>query len=105
MAETLDLSESRQTEVLIVAWVTTGAAILAVGIKLFARAKIIHVIGWDDFLIFLSLVRSVATSSNVTEDSQLTILDIQHHRFVFRALWSGLGIWSTYSSCCRRIWQ
>jgi hypothetical protein len=88
MTETLDLSESRQTEVLIVAWVTTG-----------------DVIGWDDFLIFLSLARSVATSSNVTEGSQLTILDIQHHRFVFRALWSGIGIWSTYSSCCRRMWQ
>jgi hypothetical protein len=55
-AETVDLSESRQTEVLIVAWVMTGAAILTVGIKLFARARIILVIGWDDFLIFLSLV-------------------------------------------------
>jgi hypothetical protein len=57
MAETVDLTESRQMEVLAVAWVRTGAAILTVGIKLFARAKIVHVIGWDDFFIFLSLVR------------------------------------------------
>jgi hypothetical protein len=67
MAESVDLTESRQTEVLVVAWVTTGAAILTVGIKLFARAKIIHVIGWDDFFIFLSLVRFCPTRSAVSE--------------------------------------
>jgi hypothetical protein len=61
MAETVDLSESRQTEVLIVAWVTTGTAILTVAIKLFARAKIIRVIGWDDFFIFTHLRYSASS--------------------------------------------
>jgi hypothetical protein len=59
MAETVDLTESRQTEVLAVAWVTTGLAILTVSIKLFARVKLVRVIGWDDFFIFLSLVQSL----------------------------------------------
>jgi hypothetical protein len=45
----------------------TGAAILTVGIKLFARAKIVHVIGWDDFFIFLSLVRPCPTRSAASE--------------------------------------
>ena len=36
MAESVNLTENRQTEVLVVAWVMTGAAVLTVGIKLFA---------------------------------------------------------------------
>jgi hypothetical protein len=55
--ENVDFNESRQGEVSIVAWVTTGAAILTVGVKLFARAKIVQVVGLDDLFIFLSLVR------------------------------------------------
>lgn len=54
---TVDLTDSRQTEVLVVAWVTTGAAILTVIVKLFARVKIVQVVGWDDFFIILSVVR------------------------------------------------
>ena len=33
MAESVDLTENRQTEVLVVAWVMTGAAVMTVGIK------------------------------------------------------------------------
>jgi hypothetical protein len=51
-----DLHESRQDEVLVVAWLTTGAAIITVAIKLFARAQIVKVIGWDDVFIVFSLV-------------------------------------------------
>ena len=71
MAKTVDLTESRQTEVLVVAWVMTGAAILTVGIKLFARAKIVHVIGWDDFFIFLSLVQTSERSRKGVKLMQL----------------------------------
>ena len=56
--ETVDLTDSRQTEVLVVAWVMTGLAILTVFVKLFTRIKIVQVVGWDDFFIFLSLVRT-----------------------------------------------
>lgn len=49
-------SESRQTEVLVVAWVMTGLAICTVAFKLFARVKVVKIIGWDDFFIILSLV-------------------------------------------------
>ncbi|KAF1947987.1 hypothetical protein EJ02DRAFT_429732 [Clathrospora elynae] len=59
MATSVDSTESRQTEVLVVAWVMTGAAIITVGIKLFARAKIVQVVGWDDFFVFLSLILSI----------------------------------------------
>lgn len=58
MADSVDLSENRQTEILLVAWTMTGAAILTVAIKLFARVRLVHVIGWDDLFIILSLVRS-----------------------------------------------
>lgn len=34
----------------------TGTAIFMVCLKLFARAKIVHVVGWDDFFIILSVV-------------------------------------------------
>jgi len=54
--ETVDINESRQTEILVVAWVMTGLAIFTVGVKLFARAKIVQIVGWDDFFIFLALV-------------------------------------------------
>jgi hypothetical protein len=50
---TANLSDSRQTEVLVVAWVMTSAAILTVCVKLFARVKIIRVVGWDDFFIIM----------------------------------------------------
>jgi hypothetical protein len=52
----VDLNESRQTEVLVVGWVMTGTAISTVAIKLFARAQIVKVIGWDDVFIMFSLV-------------------------------------------------
>jgi hypothetical protein len=52
----VDMHESRQDEVLVVAWVTTGAAIVTVAIKLFARAQIVKIIGWDDVFIVFSLV-------------------------------------------------
>jgi hypothetical protein len=55
-----NLTDSRQTEVLVVAWVMTGLAIFTVGVKLFARAKIVRIVGWDDFFIFFSLVRRFA---------------------------------------------
>jgi hypothetical protein len=53
---TVDPTESRQAEIVVVAWVFTGIAIATVALKLFARAHIVKVVGWDDFFIFLSLV-------------------------------------------------
>lgn len=61
--ETIDLAESRQSEVLIVAWVMTGAALLTVVIKLFTRLRVVKYIGWDDFFIVFSMVRAGATST------------------------------------------
>jgi hypothetical protein len=55
--ETVNLTEDRQREVIIVAWVTTGAALMTVAIKIFTRLRIIRVIGWDDFFIVFSMVR------------------------------------------------
>lgn len=52
----INLEQSRQSEILVVAWVMTGTAIFMVCLKLFARATIVHVVGWDDFFIILSVV-------------------------------------------------
>jgi len=62
---TSNLTDSRQTEVLLVAWVMTGAAFLTVCVKLFARVKIVQVVGLDDFFIVLSMVLSIIASSFV----------------------------------------
>lgn len=60
MDTTMNLSESRQHEILVVAWTMTGLAIFTVAIKLFARAQIVRVIGWDDIFIVFSLVSSLS---------------------------------------------
>lgn len=52
-----DLTESRQSEILIVAWVTTSAALITVAIKIFTRLRVVKVIGWDDFFVVFSMVR------------------------------------------------
>ncbi|KAI1259430.1 hypothetical protein F5Y18DRAFT_296648 [Xylariaceae sp. FL1019] len=62
----LDLSESRGTEVNIVAWVMTGLAVVVVGLKLFTRSRITRVLDWSDFFIFLSLALSIVASSFIT---------------------------------------
>lgn len=49
-------AESRGVEINVVGWVFTGIAILTVALKLFSRARIVKVLGWDDFFIFLALV-------------------------------------------------
>ena len=54
--ETVDLAEDRQSEIVIVAWVMTGAALLTVATKLFTHLRVSRVIGWDDFFIFFSMV-------------------------------------------------
>lgn len=52
----VDHSESRAAEINAIGWVFTGVAIAAVSLKLFARIESKR-FGWDDFFIFLSLVR------------------------------------------------
>jgi hypothetical protein len=99
MMEAVDLRESRQTEVLVVAWVMTGAAIFTVGVKLFARVKIVQVVGWDDFFIFLSLVRHflhLLISSMSVLSSYLP--DFEHLRVVFRSLWGSTRLWLPHGS-------
>jgi hypothetical protein len=57
MSTIVEANDDRQKEVLIVAWVTTGAALVTVSIKIFTRLRIVRVIGWDDFFIVFSMVR------------------------------------------------
>lgn len=68
----VDLTESRSTEIIVVAWVFTGLAIVIVALKLFARAQIIMRVGWDDFFIFISLVRGPISAhiNNLGVDAQ-----------------------------------
>jgi hypothetical protein len=57
MSAVVQANDDRQKEVLVVAWVTTGAALVTVAIKIFTRLRIVRVIGWDDFFIVFSMVR------------------------------------------------
>jgi hypothetical protein len=54
----VDFNETRAKEINICAWVFTGIAIGTVLLKLTTRAQV-KKLGWDDFFIFLSLVRGV----------------------------------------------
>jgi hypothetical protein len=57
MYAVVQANDDRQKEVLIVAWVTSGASLVTVAIKIFTRLRIVRVIGWDDFFIVFSMVR------------------------------------------------
>lgn len=56
----MDLAGDRRNEILIVAWVMTGAAFLTVVFKLFTRLQVVEMTGWDDFWIVFSLVTPMA---------------------------------------------
>lgn len=58
--ENMNLAGDRRNEVLIIAWVMTGAAFLTVVFKMFTRLRVVEVTGWVDFWIVFSLVRPVA---------------------------------------------
>jgi len=57
---TVDLSETRAPNILALAWILCASAIITVAIKLFARTRIVKVVGWDDFFIFVSLVSHIS---------------------------------------------
>lgn len=87
------MSESRQTEILCVAWIMTGAALATVGVKLFARAKIVRVVGWDDFFIIISMVgrRYVSEHRIVEMADAIQILSIIASAFVHYGVTLGFG--------------
>ena len=97
--EAVDPNESRQTEVLVVAWVMTGLAIFTVGVKLFARVKIVQVIGWDDFFIFFSLV-SLQLSHIVIGFCLSFAIDTECNCLVICTLWGDFRIWSSHKCYC-----
>jgi hypothetical protein len=56
----VNLTESRGTEINVIGWVFTGIAIVTVFLKIFARARTdVKRLGWDDFFIFFALVSHV----------------------------------------------
>lgn len=61
-SQNVDLTEDRQSKVLIVAWVTTGAASVTVAIKIFTRSRVVRIIGWDDFFVVFSMVNLCETT-------------------------------------------
>ncbi|KAK8053206.1 hypothetical protein PG996_012507 [Apiospora saccharicola] len=96
----VDFAENRQLEIHLVAWICTGVAIAVVAFKLFTRAHITKVVGWDDFFIFLSLAMSIIASAFV---SYSVTLGFGRHtiavamepdgpgRLVNTAMWQQLG--------------
>lgn len=64
-------TDSRQTELCLVAWIFTGMAIVTVLTKLFTTIVIFRRPGWDDLLILLSLIGSIVASTLVQASSDL----------------------------------
>ncbi|KAJ4022188.1 hypothetical protein NW766_001221 [Fusarium irregulare] len=64
-------TDSRQTQLCLIAWIFTGMAILTVTIKLFTTVVIFQRPGWDDLLILLSLVGSIVASALVQASADL----------------------------------
>jgi hypothetical protein len=107
VASDMNLSESRGTEINVIAWVFTGIAIATVSLKLFARAQSANRLGWDDFFIFFSLVSKAKRLAS--ENKNMDMTDIipqgpQHHCccvcITLGHAWSG----STHSGSNRRLW-
>lgn len=53
-------SDSRGPEILLFAWLFTGAAIIVVSLRFFTKFRITDTVGWDDFFILLSIVSLVS---------------------------------------------
>ncbi|KAK8085555.1 hypothetical protein PG997_006826 [Apiospora hydei] len=96
----VDFNESRQLEINLVAWICTGVAIAVVFFKLFVRARVTKIVGWDDFFIFLSLALSIIASAFVSYSVHLgfgrhTIAVAMEpdgpERLVNTAMWQQLG--------------
>ena len=64
-------TDSRQTQLYLIAWIFTGMAILTVTTKLFTTVVIFQRPGWDDLLILLSLVGSIVASTLVQASADL----------------------------------
>ncbi|KAF5234383.1 hypothetical protein FAUST_7660 [Fusarium austroamericanum] len=64
-------TDSRQTELCLVAWIFTGMAIVTVLTKFFTTIVIFRRPGWDDLLILLSLIGSIVASTLVQASSDL----------------------------------
>ncbi|KPM39843.1 hypothetical protein AK830_g6747 [Neonectria ditissima] len=65
------LKESKQTQLSLVAWIFTGMAIITVLTKLYTTLILFRRPGWDDVVIFLSLLFSIIASSLVQVSTDL----------------------------------
>ncbi|OTB02432.1 hypothetical protein M426DRAFT_322709 [Hypoxylon sp. CI-4A] len=63
--------ENRGPELLAVIWVFTTISMVTVGLKLLARAHVLHALGWDDFFIFFSAMLVVVCTCIFTYDVHL----------------------------------
>lgn len=52
----VNIDDNRQLGLQVAAWFCTGTAACTVAMKLFTKARIVKMVGWDDFIILLSLV-------------------------------------------------
>lgn len=71
----------------------TGAAFVTVGVKRFAQAKIVLVVGWDDFFLIFSLVGLQYTSRHriLNLADTFKILSIIAFAFVHYGIQLGFG--------------
>lgn len=62
MVASSKLDESRGADIIIVAWVFTGIAIVVAALRFFVKARISKELGWDDFFILMSMATGIAAS-------------------------------------------
>ncbi|RGP67534.1 hypothetical protein FLONG3_8460 [Fusarium longipes] len=70
--ETVDVpTDSKQTQLCLIAWIFTGMAIVTVLTKLYTTVLVFRRPGWDDLMIFLSLIGSIVASALVQASADL----------------------------------
>lgn len=86
MSTTVDMSADQGVLINTVAWLFTGIAIVAVSLKLFTRSQTVKILDWDDFFIFLSMVRSLSISWRVANETRYAAL-LLHRLSPIQCLW------------------
>ena len=103
----VDLSESRGTEVNVIAWVFTGIAMATVFLKLFVRAQTdVKRLGWDDFFIFFALV-SISKICRKRKSWRILTLSLkghEHHCCSIRIILGDPWPRPTHSCSNCRLW-
>lgn len=74
-----------------VVWSLAPLAIIVVSLRFYAKIRILHHVGWDDYLMLLAIVSATAKSFNSELISRKQVLMLKNSCFVQVAIHYGLG--------------